>query len=229
MVNNSKYSAAPFLHTLPEDIQSKLLSAASISKYADGGLIHSRGDDKPGLSIIKSGSVHAGIIGPDGSFVMTSILGPGHVFGEFTLFANLPRTHDISAAGPTEIYQIPAAKFMKLYETEPEISRALLSSALVRLHTLLEMLDAIRRLPIRERTAKILLSIAQLAGNTKSFKCRQSDLAFTLGISRVSTGKALKQLEHLGLLELGYGVIELPYPDRLTDWVEQHCNVALQY
>ncbi|MEO9970332.1 MAG: Crp/Fnr family transcriptional regulator [Hyphomonadaceae bacterium] len=213
-----------FMTLLPDHLAEEIRHAASLVAYDGGQLIHSRGDKKPGISIVKSGGAHAGVYGADGSFVMTSILGPGQTFGEFTLFAGLPRTHDMTAASATEIYQLSASRFLALYEREPDISRALLSASLIRTHLLLEMMDAMRRLPMLERTAKVLLTMLQTAGNIDVFEYRQSDLAFTLGVSRMSLSKALKQLVNLGLIKTGYGQITLPDPDKMRNWVDRHCG-----
>ena len=219
----------PLLDQVSPRVAGQILSIANLVKYADGQLIHNRGDDKPGLSLVKSGSVNVGMYGVDGTFVMTTILGAGQFFGEFTLFAGLPRTHDISAKVPTEIYQISGPRFLQLYHQETELSQALLASSLIRLHSALEILDAIRRLPLLERTAKILHIMIRTGGNPKFLDCRQSDLAYTLGVSRVSLGKALQKLAILGLIELGYGHIQLPDPAKLTSWVAKHCNPAPLY
>lgn len=212
-----------FMSMLPDHCVKGIQDAANLVSYDAGQLVHNRGDAKPGISIVKSGSVHVGIYGVDGSFVMTSILGPGQTFGEFTLFAGLPRTLDITAANKTQIYQLSATRFTALYEREPDISRALLSATLTRTHLLLEMMDAMRRLSMRDRTAKILLTMMQISGVGDVFECRQSDLAFTLGVSRQSLSTALKQLAELGLVEIGYGKIMLPDPKAMSNWVAIHC------
>jgi CRP-like cAMP-binding protein len=217
------------LDQIPSPIVDEIIQIANLVKYGDGQMVHSRGDDKPGLSLIKSGAVNVGMYGMDGSFVMTTILGPGQFFGEFTLFAGLPRTHDISANGETEIYQIPGPGFIKLCDCEPVLTRALLAISLVRLHTSLEMLDAIRRLPLLERTAKILGILMQTSGDPHILHFRQSDLAYTLGVSRVSLGKALAQLAGLKLIELGYRKIILPDPQKLPSWIARHCTPAPLY
>lgn len=217
-------NAPAFLDLLPKSLAAKLSKTATLIKYNDGQMIHSRGDAKPGISIVKSGMAYVGAYGRDGSFVMTSILGPGQTFGEFTLFAGLPRTHDVTSVGETEVYQISAASFRQLYNNEPDISRALLSCSLVRTHLLLEMMDAIRRLPLTERTAKILLIMMQTAGKNLTFECRQSDLAFALGISRMSMSKALQKLSRLGLIELGYGEIRISDPEKLAIWVREQTD-----
>ncbi|MEO0883697.1 MAG: Crp/Fnr family transcriptional regulator [Pseudomonadota bacterium] len=215
-----------FIDSLSDGVRDQITRAGTLVRYAEGQLIHNRGDVKPGVSIVVSGSVQVGIYGADGSFVMTTQLGVGQTFGEFTLFADLPRTHDITAISPTEINQISAPAFNRLYDAEPDISRALLTTTLIRTHRLLEMMDAMRRLPMRERTAKVLFTLMQIAGGSDTFECRQSDLAFTLGVSRMSLSTALRGLIEIGLVETGYGQIRLPDADRMRAWVAKHCSAS---
>lgn len=200
------------------------MQAGAVIRYQDGQLIHSRGDRKPGISIVVSGAVQVGVFGADGTFVMTSNLGPGQTFGEFTLFADLPRTHDITAAGETQINQVSKHAFERLYEDYPEISRALLTTTLVRTHRLLEIMDAMRRLPMRERTAKVLFTMLQTAGGDQSFAYSQSELAYALGVSRTSLHNALRQLRDLGLVETGYGRIHISDPEKMQHWVSTYCS-----
>ena len=211
---------------LTEPQQRKLVEVASLIHYVDGQLIHCRGDDKPGLSIVKSGAVNVGISGSDGTFVLTTILGPGECFGEFTLFTELPRTHDIFASGESHIYQIPANAFLRVFNSDTRYAMALLKTNLLRNHQMLELFDSFQRLPLLARTAKMLLSMAHSSGQEHGIRCRQSDLAVTLGTTRVSLGKALKTLEKEGVISLGYGKITFPSTTALEDWVRQRCDTT---
>jgi CRP-like cAMP-binding protein len=215
-----------FMNLLSEATRDSVMKTATLMHYQNNQLIHTRGQTKPGLSIVSTGSVHVGVSDTEGVFVMAGILGPGESFGEFTLFADLPRTHDAIAFGPTTVFQIPQSRFIPLYQKEPEIASALLKSSLLRTHQLLEQLDAIRRLPLLERTAKALLSMSDSSGNKSGVACLQSDLAFALGVTRVSAGKVLKQLAGYGLIELGYRQIHFPDKSKLESWVEEHCNTT---
>jgi CRP-like cAMP-binding protein len=217
------------LSLLSKPVRQKLIAAAKTVKYQPGQLIHRRGDHKPGLSIVKSGTVQVGINGSDGTFVMVSSLGPGQCFGEFTIFTQLPRTHDVSAVDAAQIYQLSHAAFLRLHSHEAEISSALLQVTLIRNHLLLEMLDALRRLPILERTASVLLSMSTSSGTFTHVQCKQDELAFALGISRVSLGKALKKLERNGLIKLGYGKIQFTQRQSLEDWVSKYCDTTPLY
>jgi len=209
----------PFMDRLsPKGVQA-VKNAAISMRYVDGELVHNRGDEKPGLSIVRSGVVRIGVIRPDGTFALTSLLGPGQTFGEFTLFAGLPRTHDIVAQGDTEIWQLPGDRFLNLCEKHTELTQALLATSLVRSHTLLELIEAMRSLPVLERVAKTLVIMVTAAGRSKNYYTRQSDLAISLGISRTTLSKALMTLERDGLVSRGYGKIHLPDRERLIKWV----------
>jgi len=208
-------------------ISHRIAELSRLVTYSDGELIHSRGEIKPGLSIVKSGAVNVGVYGEDGTFVQAAMLGEGECFGEFTLFTDLPRTHDISAIESTEIYQMSKNNFNRYANIEPKLSKALLRISLLRNYLLLEMLDAMRRLPILERTAATLLSMQKASGDTESIKCKQVDIAYNLGVSRVSVGKCLRTLQDLGLIQLGYGEIIFPNIKLLQSWVNSHCKLTL--
>lgn len=210
-----------FLASLPEADAERVRRAAIVMRLNDGEMVHSRGDMRTGLSIVRSGLVRVGVYDREGNFIMASLLGPGQCFGEFTLFTDLPRTHDISAVGITEILQLPGRRFLDLCDAHPVLLRTLLGTSLGRVHILLEMLDALRRLPLPVRVAKTLLILTLTAGSASGFPCRQADLASTLGMSRMSLNKALRVLVDRKLVELGYGEIRIPDRDALADWVDE--------
>ncbi len=212
---------------LPQGLRDAIIAIASLERYSAGKLIHSRGDSTPGISIVRTGMVNIGVYGLDGTFVVASVLGPGEAFGEFTLFTDLPRTHDVSALGNCEVYQIPGKPFLRLCDERPQILSALLKSNLVRTHMLLEMLDAMRRLPVLERTAKTILSMSYTSGSATELVCRQNDLAQSIGVSRVTLGKVLKQLEAEQLINIGYGKIGLYDRHQLEAWLAERSTTPL--
>lgn len=207
------------LSLLPEPLAARLRAAGVAAIYGDGETIHSRGDARPGLSIVRSGAVRFAIPGVDGSYISTSVLGPGHCFGEATLFAGLPRTHDAVAVGETVIDQIPKSRFDRLLDDEPLLARKFLEMTTERLYAVLDLLDDLRRLPLPVRAAKLIAGMARSARRAGEVECNQADLAFTLGVSRVSIGKALALLAGEGLITLGYGRIGVADRQRLLHWI----------
>ncbi len=220
MIDLLRGSAPGLADLLAPEIMAELYALGRIVTYDDGQLVHQRGEAEPGLSIVKSGQVVAGNVGADGSLLMTSVIQQGDCFGEFTLFAGLPRTHDIYSFGPSEVYQVPKVKFLKLFGERPELAEVMLTLALYRNHALLEYLDNLRRQPLLVRTAQLINSNVRAKTEYYEVETRQDQLAFSLGVSRVSIGKALASLQKVGLIELGYGKIIVPSTHKLRLWLQ---------
>jgi len=189
--------------------------------YDDGEIIQQRGDKWRGISIVKSGEAIAANVGRDGSIVPSALIKPGDTFGEFTTFLDLPRTHTIFAHGRTKIRHIKRDRFFSLIEAEPTISQAMLTLTLERNHELVNNLDANRRLPLPARVARLLVAEIDQSETEGTIKCRQEDLAFMIGLSRVAIGKALNKLAAKGLIVTGYGKIYIPDAQRLRQYLVQ--------
>lgn len=199
-----------------------LRSVGTSVAYADGALVQARGDASPGLSIVREGGVQIGNPGLDGSFVMTSVLGPGHCFGEMTLFGNLPRTHDAVATGATVIDHVSPAAYERFAAVNPALTRAMLGMMARRLYAMLEFADDLRRLPLKVQLAKLLLGMAR-AGRVEA---TQEELGARLGVSRVAVGTALAALEAAGLARRRYGGVDLPDIAALQCWIERRAMLA---
>lgn len=219
MFDFAQFQATPFMDLLSPVQAKRLLEEGHRRTLSNGQFVHSRGDEHPGISVIEEGAAQAGIYGLDGSFILTSYIGPGHTFGEFTVFTNLPRTHDISAVGRTTIREIPAARFLSICAEDPTYLKVLLQTTLMRSHLVLEMLHAVRSLPLLPRVAKYLLILAPGGPAAPVLRFRQSDLASTLGLSRASMNRALATLEEEALIERGYGQIQIRDRERLAQWL----------
>ena len=219
MADLLEFGAQPLTDLLSEALRQRLEAAAACVSYDDGETIHARGDLKPGLSIVSKGAVRFAIPGADGSYVTTSVLGPGHCFGEATLFARLPRTHDAIAVGDTSISQISKTQFDRILDDEPELARRMLEATTQRLYSVLDFLDDVRRVPLKVRAAKLISGMARTSKRPGMIEGNQSDLAFTLGVSRVSIGKALAALQQEEILALGYGYVFVPDLARLERWI----------
>ena len=217
------FSEAPgIVELMPEALARRVHAAAKPMRYRDTELIHARGDLQRGLSIVRSGAVRFDNPGDDGSYVTTTVMGPGQSFGEFTLFGDLPRTHDATAVGATIIDYLDHACVDRLLREAPELWRMLMVATTKRLHDALELLDDFRRLPLPALAAKLLLTLPRSEADPAQVACNQADLAFTLGVSRVSIGKALAQLQRAGLLALGYRAITIPDRAALQSWLAKH-------
>jgi CRP-like cAMP-binding protein len=204
------FSDTALMSLLSGAIVEEMTSAGHLRQFEKGQLIHSRGGGRPGLSIILSGRVRFGIYHENGGYTQASILGTGHCFGEATLFMGAPRAYDAESFGATRLLELPPQSMTNLMQRHPELSEALLRTLTHRLYAALDMADDLRGASKEERIEKHLRRLIQMGGfETNTLPIRQTDLAFALGLSRVSIGKALDSLQKNGLIRLGYGEIEL--------------------
>lgn len=217
---------APSLASLlPPDLFAALRGAGAPIAYPDKALVQARGDARPGLSIVREGAVQIGNPGFDGSFVVTSVLGPGHCFGEMTLFGDLPRTHDAVAMGATVIDQISPIAYERVAAAHPALDRAIMAMMARRLYVLLEFADDLRRLPLRVQLAKLLLTMAT-ADSESSADATHEEMAAILGVSRVAIGTALRGLEQEGMVKRRYGSVEVSDRAALRRWIEDRTMLA---
>ncbi|MFT7111181.1 MAG: CRP/FNR family cyclic AMP-dependent transcriptional regulator [Psychrobacter glaciei] len=196
---------------------------AAVKEYADQATIHNRGEVKLGLSVIYSGQVKIGNYGIDGSYQHSVTLLKGDTFGEFTLFNNLPRTHHAMALGECKLIQMTENQFDKCTQDTPELSKFLLRSMSLKLHMALEKLDDIQRLPTFIRLAKLLLQYADPHGIVK---LSQKDIAEQLGVTVLSSHKAIKKLAGLLLIKSSYGAIVINHSAQFKKWVQQQMSLG---
>ena len=213
------------LHKLPERLLQHLCDFGHIVTYSDGALIHARGDAKPGLSVVLRGLVKVGNYGLDGRYCLTRVLEPGETFGEFTLFARLPRTHNAEALGETDVLQLSEKEFTAASENSSSVKEALLASLATKLHESLEILDDVHRLSLPVRIAKTLRAISQTR-ETDTISIRQSDLADVCGVTVLSCHKALQTLANEGLISLAYGKIRICNCDNFTQWISDNSELS---
>lgn len=206
---------------MPAEMRSAVQAAGTLIRYRDGAVIQQRGDRKPGLSIIVEGRVRMSATDSEGERSTYIVHGPGNVFGEMTLFLDIPRTLDAVAVGETAIREVSRARFTRLLDTQPELRDHLLASLARQLSLALERLDDQRRLPAAMRLAKTLLTLAEPDGEGHVAHGSQSGLAEAIAASRVTTGKALAELADAGLVRTGYRAVHIRDLDALKDWVAE--------
>ena len=116
--------------------------------------------------------------------------------------------------------RIPSSTFLELGAAEPAYLAALMRATLMRSHILLEMLHAIRILPLVPRVAKFLLILTPPPPAKPKVRFKQADLAATIGLSRASMNRALTEIEKLRLIRRQYGAIEVCNLDQLLVWLK---------
>lgn len=204
---------------LPADLRDALFAAGTPVRYQDGETIHHRGDATPGLSVVREGVVRMGNYTLEGDYIVTVHLTPGHCFGEFTLFAGVPRTHHAQALGETVVDQISKEAFDRVLANNQGFRQSLLAVVTTRLYAAMEFIEELRSLPLDVRLAKMLLRAVPMGADQGTITLTQDQLAGALGVTRVSINKSLRYFESEGLINRRYGKLDMPDVAAMTDWV----------
>ena len=204
---------------LPVGVRGRLTRLGASTSYASDQLIQTRGDYRRGLSVITEGAVCFGKNDAEGRFLASTTFEVGQSYGEFTLFTDLPRTHDAISVGATTILNISKNKFDMVLASEPALVSAVLTVLTMRLHNALELVDDLRRYPLKYRLGKNLLQMAKTE-NSNQLHITQSELADVMGVSRVAIGTILTLYKKEGFVEQKYGYLELADAAALKFWLQ---------
>jgi CRP-like cAMP-binding protein len=198
---------------LPVSLQDSLLTAARVRRLSAGQRLFQRGDPPCGLYAVLEGAVRIGAVNEQGKEALLSLVEPPHWFGEICLFDGQPRTHDAFGVGQCTLLHIPQTVLLALLDDHPAYWRqlALLMSQKLRLTFI--NLEQLSLMPAPARLAHRLLMIAEGYGEIdeprRVLQLPQEQLASMLSLSRQTTNQILKDLQGQGILQLGYGEIEI--------------------
>jgi CRP-like cAMP-binding protein len=198
---------------LPVSLQDSLLTAARVRHLSAGQRLFQRGDPPCGLYAVLEGAVRVGAVNEQGKEALLSLVEPPHWFGEICLFDGQPRTHDAFAVGPCTLLHIPQTTLLAMLDQQPEHWRQLALLMSQKLRMTFINLEQLSLLPAPARLAHRLLMIAegygQLDEPRRVLQLPQEQLAAMLSLSRQTTNQILKDLQGQGILNLGYGEIEI--------------------
>lgn len=209
-----------FTDLLSEPANTAIETRERRRSYQDGQLILAEGDSDQRLLIIHSGSVKVGRVSADGCESIFSIFGPGQSIGLIAMIEGRDHKVNATAVGKTVIGHIDKSDVFSLMDLHPEIINAALSVTVSRLAEALDFIENKRKLPLEVFTAVTLLKNLKDSNESYVIRWNQSNLALVVGVSRVSIGKVLKNLERKGLIHQKYGSIEVRDPTALAAWID---------
>ena len=146
-----------------------------------------------------------------------AILGPGALVGELSMIDGLPRSASVAAIRESKLSFVSRSVFNAVAHREPEIYRHITALLARRLRDVDEALTATSFLPLKGRTARALLSLAEAFGQDVGGgsilirqKVSQSDIAAMAGIARENVSRILQDFMHRALISrlAGYYCLE---------------------
>lgn len=213
----------PWFAGLSPAIQLALIGHSRQRPLPAGRVLCRRGDEPDGLYAILEGTLRASGTSEDGKEAVLNFYGPGSWLGEMGAFDRLPRANDLIACTQVLILHLPGSEFEMLMSTHPDLPRAFLRLACMRLRTMLSVFESYTTQPLEQRFASRLLSMVHVfgahspRGQRIGVSLSQETLAQMVGTTRQRVNQLLKAFERRGLLEQRYARITILDPVRLAD------------
>lgn len=211
-------SGPVLLDMLSPALREWMAALAVRREYADGEQLHARGDRKPSMDVVISGSIRLVRLRLDGSQSFITTIGPGQHVADVLMLGGEARTHNVVASGAATVDHYDLAAFEQLI-TQPEVLLALYRVAGFRLNAAIAMVDDLRTLSREAHLAKLLLTLTSDATAGDAVEVVQEDLASILGVSVMTLAKSLALLKREGLIETGYRQVRVPDRKRLKQWL----------
>jgi CRP/FNR family transcriptional regulator, cyclic AMP receptor protein len=198
-----------FFREVPANVIRRLAAHARLVGYERGARIFAKGDPGLGLLAVVSGLVKISVPSRDGKEIVLRLVAANEIFGEIALLDGGPRTADATAATRCKLLSLDRRDFIPVLEDEPALAIRLLALISSRLRQTSEQVEDISFADPQKRLAKALLRLAEIQGVGGAEKPRvtitQKELGRTIGLSRESTNKWLREWEITGRIALEKG------------------------
>src|ERR1700757_1820160 len=212
---------APLFDALDDEGARTLRRQMSEVKLSRGEHLFMEGDDGDALYVVIEGKMKLTRAAADGRENLLSVVGPGEMFGELSLFDPRPRTASATAITDAQLAALAHDKLLIWLTGRPEVALHLLRALAQRLRRANDVMADLVFTDVPGRVAKQLLDLADRFGQEQPdglhvhHDLTQEELAQLVGASRETVNKALADFVTRGWIHLSARSVVLLDTDRL--------------
>lgn len=213
---------APLFSALDDEAAHALRESMVSLKLMKGHTLFKEGEEGDRLFVVVQGKIKLGTTSSDGRENLLSILGPGEMFGELSLFDPEPRTSTATAVTDVRLVSLAHDAVIGLITSHPQTSLELLRRLAQRLRKSNEVLADLVFADVPGRVAKAIMDLGERFGTQKddglhvNHDLTQEELAQLVGASRETVNKALADFAARGWVKLEPRAVLVTDVDRLT-------------
>jgi CRP/FNR family transcriptional regulator, cyclic AMP receptor protein len=199
---------APLFEGLDEDNARVLRRQMTEVHLNRGEHLFLEGQDGDRLYVVLDGKLKLTRAAADGRENLLSVLGPGEMFGELSLFDPRPRTSSASAVTDATLAALTHEALKPWLRERPEVSLHMLQALARRLRRANDLNADLVFTDVPGRVAKNLLDLADRFGEQEPdglhvhHDLTQEELAQLVGASRETVNKALADFAARGWLQI---------------------------
>ena len=158
---------APLFSALDDAASATLRESMIPVKVSKGNTLFKEGDAGDRLYVVVAGKLKLGTTSSDGRENLLSILGPGEMFGELSLFDPGPRTATATAVTDSRLLSLSNDKVIGWVTQHPNVSLQLLGRLAQRLRRSNEVLADLVFSDVPGRVAKAIMDLGNRFGVQK--------------------------------------------------------------
>src|SRR5262249_38299554 len=159
------------------------------------------------------------------------VFGPGRTFADLAVFDDEPQPADAIAVSESTVVFIPRDDLLELLKRHPEAALDVIRLFASRLRTYKQIVEDLSLRTVVARVARLLVDRARGAQTlveepaSSSPEYTQDELAAIVGSVREVVQRALKTLEHAGLIQMARGRIHIIDVDALEGWSDSESSL----
>lgn len=214
------------IHEWRADLTAIFEAEGTLRSYRRNSYVFLQGEPATAAFGIKSGRIELFSVSAAGREVSISIRQYGEVFGTNELVLGLSRVRGVRALEDSELWELPAKRFLELMCSSHDFTMALLTCALDRGIHHVEMKSNLTGTTARHRIVSSLDFLASRPRSSRTAKpsvrvrVTHDQLGRLCGLTRQTVTSELARLEHEGLLGLESGAVVLPDTMNLRRLIE---------
>jgi CRP/FNR family cyclic AMP-dependent transcriptional regulator len=200
----------------PPQVRQALYATAYPKTYQAGEYVFRNGDEGPYfMAAVMSGRLRMGEHSLEGKEMLIAMVEKGEIFGEMSVFDNMPRAVDVVAETDCTCLIIKRDDFLPLVSSFPEVLLGIMKIMCHRMRLYAHTLELIALQNLPARLARYLLRLAKEYGVEENGKIRiqaglsQADIGQQLATTRESINKQLKVFVSKGYITVDGDTIAL--------------------
>jgi CRP/FNR family transcriptional regulator, cyclic AMP receptor protein len=199
---------SPLFEALDDENVPLLRRQMAEVKVSRGEHLFNEGDEGDALYVVLDGKMKLTRAASHGRENLLSVIGPGEMFGELSLFDPRPRTATASAVTDAVLASLKHEALTPWLRERPEISQPMLRALAQRLRRANDVTAGLVFSDVPGRVARNLLDLADRFGTREAdglhvhHDLNQKELAQLVGSSRETVNKALADFAARGWLQV---------------------------
>jgi CRP-like cAMP-binding protein len=191
-----------------------LAAVSRIASFSPNERINSRDDELSFSGVVISGGIRTSMTTADGYEFSQSILRRGAYFGSIGIVDPVPAMWDSNAHGATEMVVIQHRDFRTVLAAHSDLSLLLVKATNYRLRKAYALMSNLLLDTLEQRLRRTLVMLVGAAegagrGRMAEIAITQEALGQFIHCSRPTVNKLLRDLEIMGIVEIGYGVLRV--------------------